>query len=304
MNANDYLEEVGDMINDPNHSSSKKTEKLRFVSAFAERFFARARLANEEMFSVFSNSMLSEADFTVDADDPQYAYATFNDFIVTNITNLWMRAAGRRDTLLSMNSQEERSLSRGDDYDHHTTSSVRYNLIGSRFELHGTIPNQFTIDVSYERIPPRLFIGKVSGKADDGNGNQTFNLAYADNPVFGHLDRIADRYVGTRIQGTSEAKASPIHLITGYAPGAAAAVITLQGLTPQVVDDDEIATIPDFPEDYHHLLALGAATMLAAVRGSSKLHNMLRGERNEALRQAIILLEQRTSETRAVHPLG
>lgn len=304
MNASEYLEELGDLLNDPNHKSWKETEKLRFVSSFAERFFARARLANEEMFSIFSESMLSQADFTTDPDDSQYAYATFDDYVITNITNLWIRTGSRRESLLHLNSQEQGGLRYHEDYDQHSASDVRYNLVGNRFEIYGTIPSQFTIDVSYERIPPRLFVGKVSGKAVDGSGNQTYQLVYADNPVFGKMDRIPGRYVGTRIQGTSVSKNSPPRLVTAYTLNNTYAEITLQGLTPELVDDDQIATIPDFPEDYHHLLALGAATTAAGVRGSSKAHNMLKAERNEALRQAIILLEQRTSQVRSVHPLS
>lgn len=300
MNANDYIEEVRDLLNDPNGRGWGADQILRHVSGYAERFFARARCANEEMFTKFNSSFLSEADFTVDPDDPRYSYAEFDNHVVTNITGVWLRRGSVRELMLNRNSREESGfVGRSLDVDFHQTSAIRYDLVGNRFELHGVAPGTFTIEVSYERVPPRLLVGLVD-TANHGGTDSTFTLLYTANPVSGEMDREPNRYIGTRLQslGTSY---RTLREITGWAVDSTKVTVTLRGLAPEIVPASNVATIPEFPEDFHHLLALGGATQAAGVRGASKLYGMLKQQRDEAFQQAIILLEQRSSEVRWVN---
>lgn len=302
MNANDYISEVRDLLNDPNGTGWGQNQILRHVSGYVERFFARARCANEEMFTKFNASLLSNTDFTTDANDPRYNYADFDNHQITNITGVWIRRGSSRESVSHINSRAQGGFIGGTrDTDYHQVSAVRYDIVGGRFELHGSLPGTFDIEVSYERVPPRLFIAKVD-VANHGGADSTLELNYASNPTYGEMDREPDRYVGSRLQSIAGGLRT-IREIIGWDVDATKVTVTLRGNAAEIIATGDIATVPDFPEDFHHLLALGGACQAAGTRGASKLYGMLKQQRDEAFQQAIILLEQRLSEPRYVNDL-
>lgn len=304
MNASEFVDEIRDLLNDPNGTAYSQAECLRYLSSYQERFFARARCANEELFTVASNAVLSETDFTTHSGDQKHSYAPFDNFRITNIMRVWINRGGNRERLLALNEDPDSNSFRYDeDRDHFQVSPMRYELVGGNLDLYGHLPASFTIDIEYERIPPRLFVGKVSGVSTSG-GNATFDLVYADNPVYGFMDRVDGRHVGTRIQCLASDGPSQVREIIGFVAGASAVSVTLRGAAAEIADTDQIATIPGFPEDFHRLLALGAAALAAGARGASKRYSLLKAERDESLMQAIVLLEQRSSAIRNVYHTG
>jgi hypothetical protein len=213
---------------------------------------------------------------------------------------VWLRRGSIREVILHIGSLEQSGYTgRSQDQDFHTTSAVRYNVAGNRFELHGHPPGTFSVEVSYERVPPRLFIGEATN-VNHVDANSTFELLYASNPLFGEMDREPGRYLGTRLQSIAGGLRT-IREIIDWAVDTTKVTVTLRGQATEILDSTQIATIPGFPEDFHHLIALGGACQAAATRGAAKLYSMLKQQRDEAFQQAIILLEQRLSEPRYVN---
>ena len=302
MNAEDYVEAVRDLVNDPGGSGYSQSQILRHVSNYAETFFARARCANEEIFTVFVPSLLSESDFVADASNPAYAYALFDNHVVTNITGAWMRRGNSREILRHVNARGGNYYtgeSSSGDYDYNAYSATQYDVVGNRFELYGGIPGAFDVEVSYERIPPALFVATILLADVDGSGNARISIAHATNPTYGKMERVPGRYIGTRIQSISGG-IETIREVMEHTVTATETTFVIRGAAVELATGTKFATIPALPEDFHHLLALGGACQAAGVRGASKLYSMLLNQRDDAMRQAIVLLEQRLSEPRYV----
>ena len=301
MNAKDYVEAVRDLVNDPGGTGYPQSQILRHVSNYAEQFFARARCANEELFTVFAPALLSETDFQADATNPAYSYALFDNHVITNITGAWIRRGQSREILRHVNARGGNYFtgeSSSGDYDYNAYSATQYDVVGNRFELYGGLPGSFEIEVSYERISPPLFVGVVGVAAVVGS-DATITVVHADNPIYGRMEKIPGRYIGTRIQSIAGG-IETIREVIDHTITAVETTLTIRGLAPEMVGASQFATLPALPEDFHHLLALGGACQAAGVRGASKLYSMLLNQRDDAMRQAIVLLEQRLSEPRYV----